>query len=113
MCIVCKFTQAQNGNYPENVIDSSIALMDPTNSGVIRITEFFNTFQKKKERPTRRSRHLQRVRGSGERERERGSETGRGREGGRERECVCERESMCVCVCVFVCVVSNLRIFRW
>jgi hypothetical protein len=46
----------KSGDYPDTIIEQTIALMDPTNSGVITIVDFYDTLQKKKKAPFRRSR---------------------------------------------------------
>ena len=44
------------GGYPEEVIEASITLLDPTDSGVITMVDFYDTFQRKKKEPARRQR---------------------------------------------------------
>ena len=50
----------KSGGYPDTIIEQTIALLDPTSSGVITIVDFYDALQKKLKAPLRRSRDITR-----------------------------------------------------
>jgi len=46
----------KEGNYPDDVIENTIAVLDPDSSGVITIVDFYDTLQRKTKAPPRRKR---------------------------------------------------------